>query len=208
MSAITQGLKAIAGCTACSLHRNQCPLLDLALAKRINVCWVGLSAKPDMGPRSRPLSEETRSGAIVADIERLFPWLKFYRTNLVKCPPLKEQTLRYPTRAEMLTCSLHLLTELRLLKPDLVILLGKQVIDFSSQMFGLEPQAFGPRFSYRVQSVKSADTRFVGVHHPSFINVYRRKRIDEYSRGVARAIARACEGAAALPLLDSPRQRS
>src|SRR3569623_748850 len=93
--------KAIASCRACPLHRNQCPLLDSNPSPRTNVCWVGLSAKPSMDSTSRPLCESTRSGAIIAEIEGMFPGLAFYRTNLVKCPPLQNERLRYPTQKEM-----------------------------------------------------------------------------------------------------------
>lgn len=197
---VARTFKAIVTCKACSLHRNQCPLVDKFLAPRADVCWVGLSAKAQLQPGARPLSEETRSGAIIGEIESLFPSLVFYRTNLVKCPPMQNERLRYPTTQEMSSCSPNILLELKLTKPQVVILLGRQVIDFFMGMAGLTAPAFDDDFTYRTQASEIFSAPLLGVHHPSFVNVYRRKRLGEYTNGVARVIKDICKSA---PILSS-----
>ena len=195
---IARKFKAIVTCKACSLHRNQCPLVDKLLAPRADVCWVGLSAKAQLQADARPLSEETRSGAIIGEIESLFPSLVFYRTNLVKCPPMQNDRLRYPTTKEMTSCSPNVFLELKITRPQIVILLGRQVIDFIMGMSGLTAPVFDEAFSYRPQTSEIFSAPLLGVHHPSFVNVYRRKRLGEYTNGVARAIEDICKVAPKL----------
>lgn len=195
---IARRFKAIVTCKACSLHRNQCPLVDKLLAPRADVCWVGLSAKARLQADARPLSEETRSGAIIGEIESLFPSLVFYRTNLVKCPPMQNDRLRYPTTKEMTSCSPNVFLELKITRPQIVILLGRQVIDFFMGMSGLTAPVFDEAFSYQPQTSGIFSAPLLGVHHPSFVNVYRRKRLGEYTNGVARAIEDICKVAPTL----------
>jgi uracil-DNA glycosylase len=82
---------------------------------------------------------------------------------LVKCLPLKEGKIRYPSKAEMEDCIPNLITELNHFKPRVVFLLGKQVSDFVLK--GKEG---------------SLDSQIISIHHPSYILVYKRKQVEYY----------------------------
>jgi len=125
--------------------------------------------------------------------ERMFPSLGFYRTNLVKCPPMTAHRLRYPSTKEMISCSRHIFVELKATKPRIIVLLGKQVIDFIMHLAGSQAPGFDDNFTYRAHATELVSAPFICVHHPSFVNVYRRKRLAQYRKGIAQAIADICE---------------
>ena len=76
-------------CKTCGLYLNQLPVLDFL--KSSHIFWVGLSAVQfDKGIEQLPLSPTTRTGALINTIEEtLKTEISFYKTNLVKCVPLK-----------------------------------------------------------------------------------------------------------------------
>jgi DNA polymerase len=140
--------------------------------------FVGLSSKPG----TEALCPSTNSGKLIGEIENhISDALNVYKTNLVKCAPLDEDgKLRYPTLAEMKACLPHLLTEINHFKPRVIVPLGGQVTKFmmnsliSNQRF----DGFADDFRYQSFSLKSG--MLLPVHHPSYIWVYRRKRIPQY----------------------------
>jgi uracil-DNA glycosylase len=97
----------------------------------------------------------------------------------------------------MASCSPNILKELKLTKPQLVILLGKQVIEFFETMSNMRSPGFDDSFTYDALTIDIVPAQMLCVHHPSFINVYRRKRMSEYRNGIARAISDACKVAPA-----------
>lgn len=146
--------------------------------------WVGLSAVAFNDDEEKlPLSPFTRSGALVAEIEKSFyKDLIFYKTNLVKCLPLKKEKIRYPLQHEMEKCYPNLELEIKELRPSTVFLLGKQVASFVFEKLGGEEVAFSETFRYKGLTVNGVT--YVPVHHPSYILVYKRAHIDKYKRGV------------------------
>lgn len=172
------GLKTISACNNCKLHRNQSPLLDSK--SRGGVFWVGLSAVKVSNVESEiPLSPHTKSGKLIEEIETPFSDLNFYKTNLVKCLPLKDGKIRYPTKSEMFDCVSNFSLELHTLKPQLVFLLGQQVASFIARWANqCEVVKFHNDFNY--MSFYINNTLCVPVHHPSFVLIYRRKTVDEY----------------------------
>lgn len=82
-------LDNIHNCTDCPLFKNQRPLIDKKRAS--DIMWVGLSAvKVSDLEDDIPLSEKTKSGQLIKNIESEIPELLYYRTNLVKCLPVKK----------------------------------------------------------------------------------------------------------------------
>ncbi|MBR1926099.1 MAG: uracil-DNA glycosylase family protein [Clostridia bacterium] len=152
-------------CEKCNLYKNQLPLIDNEL--RGDIMWVGLSAKQVVNvDKSIPLENNTNSGKILEIIEKRLPHLKFYKTNLVKCLPLNmSNQLRYPTTDEMFCCFHNLIYEINKIKPKIIFLLGKKVYDFVCK--NIE----GKGFDY---------ANLFYVEHPSYIYVYKRKRINDY----------------------------
>lgn len=146
--------------------------------------WVGLSAvRFDDEEYRQPLSPNTRSGALIERIEKpLQKDLSFYKTNLVKCLPLKNGKIRYPLKKEMEKCCPNFEDELDLLKPSIVFLLGKQVSSFVLKRFSDEQANLAKDFRY-TRSIIDGIT-FVPVHHPSYILVYNRKNLNKYIRSL------------------------
>src|SRR4051794_19252476 len=108
-------IKRIASCNACNLHLCQRPLLDARI--QADVMWVGLSAKRITGDlQTIPLSPDTPTGDIIQTIEQPLLDIRFYKTNLVKCPPLDSAgKLRYPNEEEMQVCFRNLEYELKVI---------------------------------------------------------------------------------------------
>lgn len=169
-------------CKACGLYLNQLPVLDKE--KKSNIFWVGLSAVMfDDGVERQPLSPTTRSGNLISQIETSCENNNsFYKTNLVKCVPLKNDKIRYPLEHEMEKCFPNFEFELDVLRPSVVFLLGKQVANFVFKKLELPEPALNDNYNYN--SVRVNNILFVPVHHPSFILVYKRKNISDYIEGI------------------------
>jgi uracil-DNA glycosylase len=169
-------------CRACGLYINQYPLFAEQTAAQ--VFWVGLSAvQIGAGEEGLPLAENTRTGNLIHEIERPFVGnITFYKTNLVKCVPLKEGKIRYPSTTEMGRCFPNLETELQELKPSIVFLLGKQVSTYVVRSKGKTEISLNEDFKYK--SLYLDGTHYVPVHHPSYILVYKRKAIKQYIKGI------------------------
>lgn len=175
-------LKKIHNCTECSLFKNQKPLLDKKNTS--DVMWVGLSAvKVSDLDLDIPLSEKTKSGQLISNIENSNPELLYYKTNLVKCLPLINGKIRYPTKGEMSQCFQHLLTEIHFFKPKIVFFLGKAVYDFVAKQE--KHKVLGLNKDFKYKSFKLFDTLCVPVHHPSFVLIYKRKHIDRYVMSIS-----------------------
>lgn len=183
-------------CKACGLYLNQLPVLDKV--ETSHVFWVGLSAVQfDEGIERQPLSPYTRSGALIENIETpLRNKISFYKTNLVKCLPLKEGKIRYPLEHEMQKCFPNLEYEIDTLNPAIVFLLGKQVATFVMKKMGVKEINFSGNFQY--ESFKINDTLFIPIHHPSYILVYKRKFLNKYIK----SIQSICKEASILELVD------
>ena len=174
-------------CKACGLDVYQAPVFDHL--QRSQIFWVGLSAVLFAeGDERLPLSPLTATGTLVHSIET--PYRKkysFYKTNLVKCVPLNQEKIRYPSVFEMEKCYPNFLWELEMMRPSSVFLLGKQVADFVSRKMGVPQIKLNDAFKY--ESFSYGVTQFIPIHHPSYILVYKRKQLQQYMNGV-RAVIR------------------
>lgn len=176
--------EAIMSCRRCGLCQHQPPLMDEA--RVCQVFWVGLSAKKATSDDEKPLSPTTNSGSILCSVEERCEGISMYRTNLVKCLPLDEGgKLRYPNNCEIGLCLPNLSAEIDELAPQLIFLLGRQVTNAVSRHYSLE---FDEWYEFEYIVKKFRNMYFVPVHHPSYIHVYKRKRIDEYVGGLERVI--------------------
>lgn len=157
----------IAICTACPLYQNQAPLLDRT--STADIMWVGLSAKKVLNTQTAiPLDQDTATGNIIASIEELLPHYHFYKTNLVKCLPLDDQEkLRYPHSSECDACFANLIYERDILKPKLIILLGKKVGSFVAKKEGFDIQSLPADLGY--VAVNHHHQQYLTIHHPSYI---------------------------------------
>lgn len=165
-----------------SAHCRQCQIKKRTTATPAAVMFIGLSAKPG----TDDLCPTTNTGKLIAAIEgQLVSSLGICRTNAVRCAPLDSTgKLRYPTEKELLACLPELRNEIELVAPRVIVPLGGQVSRFLLQQLGrgLRFSGFDSGFSYQTYSLGFGQA--MPIHHPSYIWVYRRKRIDEYVSAV------------------------
>lgn len=158
--------KEITNCRKCNLCLNQLPLIDKKI--KSEVMWVGLSAKKvENINKNYPLEENTISGKIIKEIEESLPNINFYKTNLVKCLPLDNNAkIRYPNNSEMNICIKNLITEIELLKPKIIFMLGNKVSDFIE--------------NYIKKEKININSNLIRIHHPSYISVYKKRNKQDY----------------------------
>ena len=152
--------------------------------QRKSVLWVGLSEKPvKKGEIFVPLSANTVSGKLIAEVEARCPAVQFHRTNLVKKAPLNAQgKLRYPTNAECLEHYPRLEAEIGSISPSAVLLLGKQV---ATQVLNqVSFTVVADAFSFNYQIIQCGGVCYAAIHHPSYISVYKRKEKEAYIRAI------------------------
>jgi len=179
------------------LYLNQLPVLDFL--KHSHIFWVGLSAVQfDEGIEHLPLSPTTRTGGLISSIEEpLKEEISFYKTNLVKCVPLKDDgKIRYPIEHEMEKCFPNFDFELNALNPSVVFLLGKQVATFVMKKAGIKEFELADDFNYRAYQINGVS--FVPIHHPSYILVYKRKLLKTYIKSIQKMCSKVSEASSCL----------
>ena len=152
-------------CNRCSISCNQKPLMDIL--RKSDIMIIGISAKMKETEDEIPLSENTNSGKLIKMIEeRLVEEnnnLLCYRSNMVKCVPLdKEGKIRYPNSLEIENCIENLVYELSIVKPKVVVLLGRLVE------------------KHLKKKIIEQGYNTIIIYHPSYIYVYRKKEIEKY----------------------------
>lgn len=177
-------IKQIRNCQKCGLCINQKPLLDTE--KQCQVFWVGLSAKKAMTNTEIPLSPKTNTGMIIQKIEKSCCNVSTYKTNLVKCLPLSEQQkLRYPNKKEIDSCFENLLSEIHTMSPKIVFLLGEKVYSSVGKHLNIDFEKWNG-FEYTYKTFEKI--HYVPIHHPSYIYIYKRKKVDDYIKSIERII--------------------
>jgi uracil-DNA glycosylase len=176
-------------CEDCNLCSNQKPILQKDV-KLSPIFWVGLSAVKVTGLFDiEPLAATTNTGKLISEIESEHPHLNFYRTNIVKCLPLNAQgKIRYPTNTEMDICFHNIQTEIFCLNPAVIILLGNQVAQFFMRKFNKNKIILGDSFQY--DFIELNKIKLLAVHHPSYIQIYRRKYSSNYKNAISSILNR------------------
>ena len=177
-------IEQIRRCQKCGLCFNQKPLLDVE--KECQVFWVGLSAKKKKSNKEIPLSPETNTGMVIQRIEEVCGEVTTYKTNLVKCLPLtEEQKLRYPNKKEIDSCYEHLAEEIQELSPKIVFLLGGKVSSAVEKHLKINFEKWD-EFKYHYKKINGV--YYVPIHHPSYIYVYKRKKIEQYVDSIEKLV--------------------
>lgn len=171
-------------CNGCQLHIHQEPLTDTS--KEAEVMWVGISAKLKTSRNERPLDVSTISGELICNVESILSDVNFYRANLVKCSPITQGKLRYPMQTEMDCCFRHLQEEIQTVNPKIVFLLGKQVSDFILRQSNIKMSPLNSDYNYKIYFI--GDLKYIPIHHPSYIAVYKKKERDKYITNLAHLI--------------------
>ena len=148
-----------------------------------------MSAVASADPEAdEPFSAATRSGQLIREIEADLGAVECYYTNLVKCLPLTDGKLRYPTRKELEACFSNFELELKKLSPEKVVLFGKQVSDFVAGQLGLTFSKRGAgHFEFGTAHVGGID--YLSASHPSYVLIYKRRHLDQYRQGIGTFIA-------------------
>jgi len=173
----------ISSCQICRLCQNQPPIYDKK--PKSQIFWVGLSAvRFDDFTDKLPLDPCTKSGALIQEIEApLSGKIAFYKTNLVKCPPLKDNgKIRYPNKKEMKDCCAHLEKEIEQHSPSIIFLLGKQVASFVLKKHSIDNFSLSNSFEYDSFTINRI--KYVPVHHPSYVLIYKRKHLQDYINNI------------------------
>lgn len=179
-------ISQIKNCRRCNLCFNQEPLLDKR--QESQVFWVGLSAKKTLSDYEMPLSPNTNSGMVIKKIEEKIDGISTYKTNLVKCLPLNsQQKLRYPNKQEIDSCIINLQDEIRDISPNIVFLLGEKVSSSVSKYLNIKFDKWN-KFNYYYE--KHEGSYYIPIHHPSYIYVYKRKLIEQYTTNIEQLIRR------------------
>lgn len=152
-------------CNRCSIVCNQKPLVENI--RKSDIMFVGISAKMKETEGEMPLSENTNSGKLIKMIEKRLVEEKnnisCYRSNMVKCVPLNEKgKIRYPDSLEIENCLDNLVYELSIVKPKVVVLLGRLVE------------------KHLKKKIIELGYNTITIYHPSYIYVYRKKEIEKY----------------------------
>ena len=164
-------LKKILNCKKCKLYSNQKPLLDIE--KKSEIMWVGLSAKEVISDMEGPLSIKTNSGKVLREIEEELKNKQAYKTNLVKCLPLNEENkIRYPTKKEIECCSEHLISEIKVISPKIIFLLGEKVYKAVAKKKKINLKKWN-EFKYYYEKVEGI--YYIPIHHPSYIHRTKKK---------------------------------
>ena len=155
----------ITKCNRCSISCNQKPLIDIL--RKSDIMFVGISAKMKETEDEIPLSENTNSGKLIKMIEeRLLEEnsnISCYRSNMVKCVPLNEKgKIRNPDILEIENCIDNLVYELSIVKPKVIVLLGRLVE------------------KHLKKKIIEQGYNTITIYHPSYIYVYRKKEIEKY----------------------------
>ena len=177
-------LKEILNCKKCKLYSNQKPLLDIE--KKSEIMWVGLSAKEVTSDIEGPLSIKTNSGKILREIEEELKNKLTYKTNLVKCLPLDEENkIRYPTKKEIDCCLEHLLSEIKIISPKIIFLLGEKVYKAVAQKMKIDLKKWD-EFKYYYDKVDGI--YYIPIHHPSYIHRTKKKNMKNYVDNVKKLV--------------------
>lgn len=173
-------MNEIQKCRNCSLCNNQEPLLQTHQRDNYLTFFVGLSAvQVECVDSEVPFSTSTRSGALLRGIGDTAHQDSIYFTNVVKCLPLKDGKIRYPTKSEMESCFPNLEFELNAYNPQKLVLFGKQVANYVVKRLGASLNQEQP-----VEGVAFYSTERLSIlaaPHPSYMLIYKRKNINWYT---------------------------
>lgn len=142
------------------------------------VMFVWLSYKLDKQWKLlEAFSDTTNSWKVISQLEESCEGVSIYKTNLVQWVPLDEEwKIRYPNAKEKEKWLNNLLEEIEKIKPKIVYLFWKQVSDFVIKKLDVEKKS---DFEYT-----QWDITFVLAHHPSYMYIYKRKKLDNYIENI------------------------
>ena len=169
---------------------------------KCDVMWVGVSLKKCMTPQNA-LSPSSSSGNLLTKIEKAYTEATYYRTNILKCAPIDTTgKLRYPTNQEMENCYPFLKEEIQNTNPKIVFLLGGLVSKFVLNKLNIPFNRLPADYQYQEHLINGI--KYVAVHHPSYINVYKRHTENRYIESIVKLIKNCIDNKMNLELPANP----
>lgn len=127
------------------------------------VAFVGLAPGRFGGDRTGIPFDGDRSGELLRRMIRQAGLRRVFITNLVRCNPRDERGRnRDPGAGEIANCRKHLIDELALVRPRLVVCLGR----IAWHALARRAQPFEPR---RPHALKAGSTMLFPMYHPAYV---------------------------------------
>lgn len=168
-------------CNSCSYNK----IKDIHCQK-CDVMWVGVSLKKCMKPEDA-LSPLSSSGNLLRKIESVYTGAAYYRTNILKCAPTDiNGKLRYPTNQEIENCYSFLEKEIQDTTPKIIFLLGGLVSKFVLNKLNIPFSHFPANYHYQTYMMNGI--KYVAIHHPSYINIYKKRTENQYIESIVKLV--------------------
>lgn len=153
-------LSKILECKKCSLHKTRTKVVPGEGNTNSNIVLIGECPGPDEDKVGRPFIG--RAGKLLRSIleSMEIDTDKIYITNIVRCFPYSSLN---PSKEHIDICSSYLSKQLELMKPKLIVSLGKH----SSQFFLGEIKI--TKETGRIRRLSNSNTHILPVVHPSYV---------------------------------------
>ncbi len=137
------------------------------------IMWVGLSMQKGS---VEAFDQQFKSGKLLSRITMQLKDFHHVKTNLVGYAPLdKNGKLRYPNKKEMNDHLPNIIMLINKLSPHVIVIFGKKVQECFHRIISSEDNPL-------------KNVAILGAHHPSYINIYRKKMTNSYINDILAAI--------------------
>ena len=169
--------KEVVNCSSCSLHIGVKSPVPGQLVPNSDFLFVGLAPGRNGAEKTGIPFTKDKSGRLFRKMVSLIESEGYTVsvTNIVKCNPLNELgNNRNPTSFEVNKCSIHLEGEIRIVKPRMIIILGKITEKFLNISRTQLSNDSG------IKSAIASNIPTLTIFHPSAIANYHKKSESEY----------------------------
>ncbi len=156
---------SILTCQRCAaLVRCRSRVVPGAGAAGSSVAFVGIAPGRLGGDRTGVPFSGDRSGRLLRRMIEAAQLRRVFITNLVRCNPRDARGRnRDPQPAEIANCREHLENELALVRPKVVVCLGRMAwIQLAGRQAAFEPS--------RARAIRSGDWLLYPMYHPAYVN--------------------------------------
>ncbi|MCS7128253.1 MAG: type-4 uracil-DNA glycosylase [Sulfolobales archaeon] len=184
-------LSEISACTKCVLHRSRRNPVPGEGSRSAQVMFIGEAPGAREDETGRPFI-----GAAGQLLTQLMESIKLQRdstyiTNVVKCRPPSN---RDPSDDEIAACLPYLIKQIMLVKPQLIVTLGRHSSRTIYELAGLKWVSMAKQHGKPIEvSIASIRTTVIATYHPAsaLYNPNLRKLIeDDFRNAIARVISR------------------
>ena len=151
----------VSSCQQCELHQNRTNTVFGSGSRQADWIIIGDAPASYDDQQGRPFSDQ--AGQLLTNMLRAIGLTRdeVYITNLLKCRPPNN---RDPESSESVACNVYLQRQLVLLKPKMVLVVGR--VAAQSLLNTKEPLA---RLRGKVQQLPNTDIPLVVTYHPAYL---------------------------------------